>query len=157
MSFCFPHCIKSTFLGILTASSHLCPQICHQGECRPCLEKSQILCRCGRTTHTTMCHQGRVEPPSCMRVCQSNLNCGRHNCGDRCCPGEKKASERQASKRKHRALNAAPPTDENIEAEHICLKVCGRPLKCGNHNCAGKWSSCLSSIAIGCFMKVNNS
>ncbi|TGO91141.1 hypothetical protein BPOR_0037g00040 [Botrytis porri] len=61
---------------------------------------------------------------TCPRVCRATLNCGRHECGERCCSGEKKASERQAAKRKHRALNA-PPTEENIEAEHICLKVCG--------------------------------
>jgi transcriptional repressor NF-X1 len=75
---------------------------------------------------------------------------GRHECGERCCPGEKKATERQASKRKHRPLNAGPVI-ENIEAEHICLKVCGRPLKCGNHNCTelchkGPCHSCLEAV-----------
>ncbi|KAG9247930.1 hypothetical protein BJ878DRAFT_490567 [Calycina marina] len=143
-----PHCEEKCQKEL--ACGHSCPQTCHQGECRPCFEKSQVPCRCGRTTHMTMCHQGKIEPPSCMRVCQSNLNCGRHNCGERCCPGEKKASERQASKRKHRALNA-PAVEENVEAEHICLRVCGRPLKCGNHACAdlchkGPCRSCLEAI-----------
>ncbi|TVY43166.1 FKBP12-associated protein-like protein [Lachnellula occidentalis] len=67
---------------------------------------------------------GTEESPSCMRVCRATLNCGRHECGERCCPGEKKASERQALKRKHRGLSAAPRGDDNIEAEHICLKSC---------------------------------
>lgn len=69
---------------------------------------------------------------------------------ERCCPGEKKSSERQAAKRKHRALNAAP-NDENIEAEHICVRVCNRPLKCGNHFCLdlchkGPCRSCLEAV-----------
>ncbi|TVY55501.1 FKBP12-associated protein 1-like [Lachnellula cervina] len=116
-----PHC-KEKCENLLKCG-HLCQQTCHEGECRPCLETVQIACRCGRTTSKTICHQGTEEPPSCMRVCRATLNCGRHECGKRCCPGEKKASERQASKRKHRGLNAAPRGDENIEAEHICLKV----------------------------------
>ncbi|CZT53118.1 related to cysteine-rich protein NFX-1 [Rhynchosporium secalis] len=90
------------------------------------------------------------KPPQCPRICRSNLNCGRHECGERCCPGEKKASERQASKRKHRALNV-PANGQEFEPEHICLRVCGRALKCGNHNCAslchkGPCASCLEAV-----------
>ncbi|TVY26077.1 FKBP12-associated protein 1-like protein [Lachnellula hyalina] len=116
-----PHC-KEKCENLLQCG-HICQQTCHEGECRPCLQTVQIACRCGRTTSKTICHQGTEEPPSCMRICRATLNCGRHECGERCCPGEKKASERQALKRKHRGLSAAPRGDENIEAEHICLKV----------------------------------
>ncbi|KAH6671176.1 hypothetical protein B0J14DRAFT_595486 [Halenospora varia] len=129
---------------------HLCQDVCHQGACSACRQIVEILCLCGRTSSSTVCHQGQEEPPSCMRICRANLNCGRHECGEHCCPGEKKASERQAAKRKNRAANAAS-RDENIEAEHICLKVCGRPLKCGTHFCAelchkGPCSSCLEAV-----------
>jgi transcriptional repressor NF-X1 len=66
-----------------------------------------------------------------MRTCQATLSCGRHKCGERCCPGEKKAAERQAaSKKKNRQ-----PGDSVVEAEHICIRTCGRPLKCGSHDC----------------------
>ncbi|TGO36137.1 hypothetical protein BHYA_0134g00080 [Botrytis hyacinthi] len=128
-----PHCQEKCELPL--KCGHTCQGICHEGECRPCFQSVLIACRCGRTTSNTMCHQGLDEKPQCPRVCRATLNCGRHECGERCCSGEKKASERQAAKRKHRALNA-PPTEENIEAEHICLKVCGRTLKCGEHACA---------------------
>ncbi|PNH62601.1 hypothetical protein VD0002_g5515 [Verticillium dahliae] len=76
----------------------------------------------------------------------SKLNCGRHQCGDRCCPGEKKAVERQAAKRKNKLQSP-----DEIEAEHICIRRlknqpcwfeevrCGLPcnekLKCGTHTC----------------------
>lgn len=114
---------------------HLCPQVCHSGECAPCFLKVQIICRCGRNTFDTMCHFGDVEPPQCLRTCKATLNCGRHECGERCCTGEKKAFERQATKRKLKPLGMAGRIDEGIEAEHICTRTCGRLLKCGNHTC----------------------
>jgi transcriptional repressor NF-X1 len=129
---------------------HLCQETCHEGECQPCLEAIQITCRCGRTTTDSTCYERQAEPPSCNRICRSQLNCGRHECGERCCPGEKKASERQASKRKHRPLNA-PPVIDDIEPEHFCTRDCGKPLKCGNHSCTdlchkGPCRSCLEAI-----------
>lgn len=136
----------------LLSCGHLCQQTCHEGNCRPCFQVTQITCRCGRTTTDTICHQGQDEAPSCMRICRATMNCGRHECGERCCPGEKKAAERQSSKRRHRPLNAGPhPGDDNVEAEHICLRVCGRPLKCGNHSCEelchkGPCTSCLEAV-----------
>jgi transcriptional repressor NF-X1 len=143
-----PHCQEKCQKRL--SCGHLCQQICHNGDCRPCLQTMEISCRCGRTTSNTTCHQGDVESPQCPRICRTTLNCGRHECSERCCAGEKRGSERQASRRKHRALNA-PAVDDNIEPEHICLKVCGRPLKCGNHSCAslchkGPCGTCLEAI-----------
>ncbi|KAF2730570.1 hypothetical protein EJ04DRAFT_412866, partial [Polyplosphaeria fusca] len=133
---CSEPCGKSLDCG------HACMQPCHQGDCMPCLKLVDIACRCGRTTSSTICHQGTEEPPQCMRVCRVSLNCGRHECGDRCCPGERKASERQTKRRRPRPLDPASNhrhthPDEAFEAEHICTRTCGRPLKCGNpdHEC----------------------
>ena len=128
-----PNCGKQC--SKLLNCGHSCQQICHAGECMPCLLKVEISCRCGRTKSTTICHQGIEEPPQCMRTCKAILNCGRHECGERCCPGERKAAERQATKRKLRPLGASRIVDEGFEAEHICTRTCGRSLKCGNHTC----------------------
>ncbi|KAK8019378.1 hypothetical protein PG990_004516, partial [Apiospora arundinis] len=46
---------------------------------------------------------------------------------------EKKAVERVAARRKRK--NGGASNDE-VEAEHICVRVCGRNLKCGKHACA---------------------
>lgn len=126
---CNKKCLKRLACG------HGCQQVCHSGECMPCLMTVNIGCRCGRVESHTICHQGSEEPPQCMRTCRATLNCGRHECGERCCPGERKAAERQATKRKLRPLGAARIVDEGFEAEHICTRACGRPLKCGNHVC----------------------
>lgn len=139
-----PHCKEICHKQL--ACGHLCKDICHSGECSPCFQTTDINCRCGRTTSKTFCHQGMEEPPMCMRVDRTTLNCGRHECGEHCCPGEKKASERQMASRKRRNLGPG-----NFEAEHICLRTCERPLKCGNHNCAdlchkGPCRSCLEAV-----------
>ena len=143
---CRKRCSKMLYCG------HTCKQICHSGPCMPCLETVSINCRCGRTISSTICHQGTEEAPQCMRVCRVTLNCGRHECGERCCSGERRAAERQATKRKLRPLGAPPRAmDEGIEAEHICTRSCGRSLKCGNHQCPelchkGPCGSCREAI-----------
>ncbi|OCK77431.1 hypothetical protein K432DRAFT_358611 [Lepidopterella palustris CBS 459.81] len=131
-----PNCSKPC--GKVLPCTHECMQHCHQGECMPCLQKVTISCRCGRTSSPTICHQGTEESPQCLRICRVSLNCGRHECGERCCPGERKAGERQSSKRKPRPLHSAPRQPEDgFEAEHICTRTCDRLLKCGNptHRC----------------------
>ncbi|KAL6811257.1 hypothetical protein GGI42DRAFT_340006 [Trichoderma sp. SZMC 28013] len=140
-----PHCDR--VCEKLLPCGHLCKAKCHTGDCGFCMEVIDISCRCGRTTSTSICHQGDVQQPWCMRTCQANLSCGRHKCGERCCPGEKKAAERQAaSKRKNR-----PAAESTVEAEHICIRTCGRPLKCGSHDCQqichrGACASCPEAI-----------
>jgi transcriptional repressor NF-X1 len=115
---------------------HNCPMVCHSGPCLPCLATVPINCCCGRGTFMSVCHQGQEEPPQCFRICKAFMNCGRHTCMERCCPGERRAIERQATKRKLKSLNATNRSmDNDIEAEHICTRVCGRLLKCGRHTC----------------------
>jgi len=137
-----PHCDKPC--DKVLSCGHHCPDKCHTGPCSPCFQTIEVSCRCGRTTVKSVCHQGDVQQPMCFRTCRAQLNCGRHECGERCCPGEKKAMERRKQKR---AANA----NENIEAEHICLSACGRTLKCGKHTCQqlchrGQCPSCLEAV-----------
>lgn len=119
-----PHCDKPCNKTL--PCGHLCLNKCHTGNCAPCLQYIDITCRCGRTTARGICHQGMTEAPMCFRTCKAQLNCGRHECGEHCCPGEKKAAERRRQKRS---------ANDNFEAEHICLQICGRQLKCGKHTC----------------------
>lgn len=138
---------------------HQCPRVCHQGDCPPCLQITEISCRCSRTSSKTVCHQGTDEAPQCMRICRANLSCGRHACEERCCTGERKAIQRQSTRRKQRPLNAGParPIDDGFEAEHICTRECGRLLRCGTHACTelchkGPCPTCREAIfeEIGC-------
>lgn len=144
---CDEPCLKPLACG------HPCQQICHSGDCLPCTKTVPISCRCGKTSLTTICHQGIEEKPQCVRTCRVTLNCGRHECGERCCPGESKAAQRAANRRKLRPLDSAPTQsrEDNFEAEHICTRPCGRLLKCGNHRCQelchkGPCGSCREAI-----------
>lgn len=128
------HCGRQC--GKLLPCGHEDERICHTGTCMPCTKTVEIRCRCGRTTSRTVCHQGKEELPQCARTCKVLLNCGRHNCDERCCPGERKAAERQSIKRKQRPLGSTQrAVDDGFEAEHICTMQCGRLLKCGIHVC----------------------
>ncbi|KHN96444.1 Single-stranded nucleic acid binding R3H [Metarhizium album ARSEF 1941] len=140
-----PHCEKPCHKKL--PCGHLCVSKCHTGDCGFCNETMEVACRCGRTSTRSVCHQGNVQNPMCMRTCQATLSCGRHRCGEHCCAGEKKAAERQAARRKHKLPGAAT----SIEAEHICIKTCGRRLKCGSHECQqichrGPCASCPEAI-----------
>ncbi|KYG50478.1 hypothetical protein M433DRAFT_139163 [Acidomyces richmondensis BFW] len=129
-----PSCSKPC--GKILACGHICDQVCHVGDCPTCMKTVEISCRCSRTTSKTVCHQGKEEPPQCMRICRTLLSCGRHSCDERCCPGESKGRERQISRRKARPLGSAPRVvDDGFEAEHICTRQCGRSLTCGLHTC----------------------
>ena len=144
-----PNCTEAC--GKQLPCGHRCIAICHSGDCLPCLLTVPITCRCSRNSFNTICHQGSEEPPQCLRICKANLNCGRHECGERCCTGERKAIERQATKRKLKPLGMTGRIDEGVEAEHICTRTCGRPLKCGNHMCIdlchkGPCNSCKEAI-----------
>ncbi|KAF3027890.1 FKBP12-associated protein [Penicillium rubens] len=134
---------------------HPCEKLCHVGSCGACLRNVHIKCNCGRTDNLTICHQGQNEPPQCPRMCKATLHCGRHTCTERCCPGEQRANERQAARRKLRPH--LRPADEDIEAEHICTRPCGakppacnfpceRPKRCGHpqasHTCHTDEENC---------------
>lgn len=141
------HCLKVCSKVLLCG--HLCPDTCHIGGCKPCWEKTPITCRCGRTTVTTTCHgvpADEVIKPECPRNCRALLNCGRHQCDARCCPGEKRAAKRQAVKRR-----IGGPANEEVEDEHLCTRTCNRLLKCNKHFCEalchkGPCPSCLEAI-----------
>jgi transcriptional repressor NF-X1 len=140
-----PHCERPC--EKLLPCGHLCQAKCHTGDCGTCDQIIDIDCRCGRVTTKSLCHQGDLQHPLCMRTCQAQLSCGRHKCGERCCPGEKKATERLAARRKNKLSSQTSV----VEAEHICIRTCGRPLKCGSHDCAqichrGPCDSCPEAV-----------
>lgn len=141
------HCSKRC--GKTLPCGHQCQDLCHIGGCDPCFQRTEVSCRCGRTTIPTTCHgvpPSELDKPECPRVCRALLNCGRHQCDFHCCPGEKRAAKRQANRRR-----AGGPANEDVEDEHLCTRTCNRLLKCGKHFCQqlchkGPCPSCLEAI-----------
>jgi len=141
-----PRCQETC--GKTLPCGHKCVGRCHTGQCSPCSETVNIPCRCGRTSTESVCREAEDRRPECGRVCRAQLNCGRHECGGVCCGGERRATERQAAKRRK---NTTAFANEDFEAEHICFRVCGRQLRCGQHTCQqlchrGACNSCPEAI-----------
>ncbi|KAK6538179.1 FKBP12-associated protein [Orbilia ellipsospora] len=140
-----PHCDKVCSKKL--PCGHECEMICHTGDCGACCQKVELVCRCGNTSAESLCHQGvEGEAPWCKRICHTTMNCLRHECGQHCCAGEQKAKERMHSKKKVVVRGRA----EDIEPEHICTRICGKPLKCGLHDCGalchrGACGTCLEA------------
>ncbi|KAI8359868.1 hypothetical protein EDC96DRAFT_513466 [Choanephora cucurbitarum] len=105
---------------------HACPDTCHAGDCAPCQAKVEVACRCQSNSFEDLCSHvceaSGGEPPLCDRVCRSVRNCGRHTCGQKCCPAMKVKGKRR------------PGTDH----VHDCPEVCGQLLSCGIHACQDK-------------------
>ncbi|KAI0107487.1 hypothetical protein GGR51DRAFT_149565 [Nemania sp. FL0031] len=141
-----PNCAK--VCNKLLDCGHLCQDNCHSGPCPQCDQEVELDCRCGRTKTSVVCHENDLQPPLCEKICRVQLNCGRHEHGVRCCPAEKRAIERMTAKRRNKNSG---PLNEEFEAEHICIRACGRELKCGRHRCQqlchrGPCPSCLEAI-----------
>ncbi|CAO3641990.1 unnamed protein product [Cunninghamella echinulata] len=107
----------------LLPCGHTCQQKCHRGECGPCGEHVKVPCQCQSTESEGICSTVTDKPITCSKICKVMRNCGRHSCGNTCCPANK-------SKGKKRT----PGT----EKYHNCPLECGKLLSCGKHTCKEK-------------------
>eukprot|EP01130_Rhizamoeba_saxonica_P001834 TRINITY_DN11669_c0_g1_i1.p1 TRINITY_DN11669_c0_g1~~TRINITY_DN11669_c0_g1_i1.p1 ORF type:complete len:982 (+),score=162.28 TRINITY_DN11669_c0_g1_i1:289-2946(+) len=125
---------------LLYCGKHYCDKICHEGNCSDlCTESVIVSCKCGGSSQTFECNE--VFPDhfdeitdsisaTCKRICRKLRSCGRHRCGNKCCPSRN------------------DPTD--AAGVHICQLRCGKMLNCKNHRCSqlchkGHCSKCLEA------------
>ena len=133
---------------------HACKSKCHSGIHAKCEETIAYTCACGNFKTNVTCQNylsGNYEK-RCGNICGAKLSCERHECLNQCCSGKRAAFARQAKKKKKWTAVWDPPRHNlnSIESEHICLKVCGRKLKCGAHYCSvlchdGPCPSCIEA------------
>lgn len=81
----------------LACKNHNCDMICHDGSCKPCEEITIIQCNCGRQTISKNCmdlakndatqSKSSSKSFSCDTVCGKKLDCGNHNCEQKCHSG----------------------------------------------------------------------
>ncbi|KAJ8771971.1 hypothetical protein K2173_027148 [Erythroxylum novogranatense] len=128
---CTKICDKSLQCGI-----HHCKEVCHAGECPPCLILVNQKCRCGSTSRNVECYKTSIEDEKfmCDRACGQKKNCGRHRCSERCCP----------------LSNSKNTLSANWDP-HFCQTTCGKKLRCGQHSCeslchSGHCPPCLETI-----------
>ncbi|KAM7279977.1 hypothetical protein ACFE04_007111 [Oxalis oulophora] len=129
-----PTC-SSTCGKALPCSLHYCNDVCHAGNCPPCVVLVTQKCRCGSTSRTVECHKTVMdnEKFTCDKHCGRKKNCGRHRCNERCCP---------------------LTNSNNLSGDwdpHFCQMACGKKLRCGQHSCenlchTGHCPPCLETI-----------
>ncbi|TKR78235.1 hypothetical protein L596_019074 [Steinernema carpocapsae] len=97
--------------GVVSAKSHRCENVCHEGDCAPCKAESSITCRCKSLTKDIPCMERCLYDEGnqflCERRCRKGMSCQKHKCQERCC----------------------------IRDDHLCLQICGKTLECGLHTC----------------------
>ncbi|XP_043695632.1 NF-X1-type zinc finger protein NFXL1-like [Telopea speciosissima] len=115
---------------------HHCKELCHAGECPPCLVPVNQKCRCGSSSRTVECYitMDEKEKFICDKSCGRKKNCGRHRCSERCCP-----------------LSSSNNQVSGDWDPHLCSMVCGKKLRCGQHSCvslchSGHCPPCLETI-----------
>ena len=130
----------------LLPCGHACDKPCHPGACESCTRSIATVCRCGSLKGNRQC--GLVESSSeilCEKVCRAMRNCGRHECGRKCCPlsfqEALKARGGGNKSRNRRAMDLLEGVDvfsreNDPEGLHTCERICGRKLGCGIHLCA---------------------
>ncbi|KJR85776.1 transcriptional repressor NF-X1 [Sporothrix schenckii 1099-18] len=130
---------------------HSCPATCHAGACPPCAMVVNASCACGQMSSPVVCSDRAArDDVQCETVCRSWLSCRQHRCNIVCCPGKPKAAARMKQPKGRNAARGSAAQDE-IEAEHTCLRPCGRLLKCGQHTCPqvchkGACHSCVAYV-----------
>ncbi|KAG5391747.1 hypothetical protein IGI04_021710 [Brassica rapa subsp. trilocularis] len=123
---------------LLPCGLHTCNEVCHSGDCPPCLVQVNQKCRCGSTSRTVECYittSSETDKFVCSKPCGRKKNCGRHRCSERCCP----------------LLNAKKNDLSGDWDEHLCQLPCGKKLRCGQHSCeslchSGHCPPCLEMI-----------
>ncbi|KAA8542855.1 hypothetical protein F0562_024007 [Nyssa sinensis] len=120
----------------LPCGIHHCKEVCHAGECAPCLVPVTQKCRCGSTSRTVECYKTMMQDEkfTCDKPCGWKKNCGRHRCSERCCP---------LSNSNNSLVDDWDP--------HLCSMPCGKKLRCGQHSCeslchSGHCPSCLETF-----------
>ncbi|ESQ35842.1 hypothetical protein EUTSA_v10006708mg [Eutrema salsugineum] len=123
---------------LLPCGLHTCNEVCHAGDCPPCLVQVNQKCRCGSTSRTVECYVTtslKTDEFVCAKPCGRKKNCGRHRCSERCCPH----------------LNAKKNDLSGDWDPHVCQLPCEKKLRCGQHSCeslchSGHCPPCLEMI-----------
>ncbi|KAJ4959761.1 hypothetical protein NE237_019671 [Protea cynaroides] len=105
---------------LLSCGIHSCKDLCHAGDCPPCLVQINEKCRCGSSSRTVECYRTVDDKDKfvCNKPCERKKNCGRHRCRERCC---------FLSSSNNQVVDDWDP--------HLCLIICGKKLRCGQHYC----------------------
>ncbi|XP_033118413.1 NF-X1-type zinc finger protein NFXL1-like [Anneissia japonica] len=69
---------------VLSCGNHTCEEVCHEGKCKGCPRAENRSCPCGKTKYQLPCTE---DVPTCGDTCNKLLECGLHQCTNRCHTG----------------------------------------------------------------------
>ncbi|KAG9142176.1 hypothetical protein Leryth_007610 [Lithospermum erythrorhizon] len=110
---------------------HRCNEICHEGECPPCREKSVFKCQCGKVEMERECFERDFR---CDNPCKKLLKCGRHVCERGCHEGECGGCPLQGKKTCPCGKTVYEGMACDVTAP-VCGATCDKTLSCGFHRC----------------------
>ncbi|GFN83518.1 transcriptional repressor nf-x1 [Plakobranchus ocellatus] len=145
----------------LDCGNHLCEELCHPGECAPCILTPGNLrvCCCGKTEIKDLDNlqrQSCLDPvPTCGRVCHKPMACGLasdpHLCERNCHNGDCGPCSKQSTLRcECGATEKKMPCEVAVTFSETnpfkCQKRCGKKKTCGRHKCSD--TCCVKDIHI---------
>ncbi|KAL5545220.1 hypothetical protein UlMin_009004 [Ulmus minor] len=118
----------------LRCGEHYCEELCHAGDCPPCLVIVTQKCRCASGSRVVECYKTMENNFTCDKPCGRKKSCGRHRCSERCCP-----------------LSNSSTAYSGDWDPHLCSMPCGKKQRCGQHSCeslchSGHCPPCLETI-----------
>ncbi|KAI1299236.1 Transcriptional repressor NF-X1 [Halotydeus destructor] len=158
-----------------SCDQHMCFELCHEGDCKPCGQKVDQACHCGKASRTVDCSletKGKIFY-SCTEMCSKSLSCGRHRCQDVCHEGACKPCPLGPDVLTHcpcgkARLSDLPNKFTRADCESripCCGQLCGKKLACGkqdeHHVCPKKCHNgpcppCLKSTEVVCECTMNS-
>uniref|UniRef100_A0A1B6MK23 PHD-type domain-containing protein n=1 Tax=Graphocephala atropunctata TaxID=36148 RepID=A0A1B6MK23_9HEMI len=160
----------------LPCGDHKCDLVCHKGPCGDCPRSLPRPCPCGKSQQVLPCTQ---DVPTCGDTCGRTLDCGIHQCSQRCHKDKCGVCLERAEKRCRCGLHTKEvPCQKEYLCETKCKQIkdcnrhpcnrkccdgncgpcekpCGRTLGCGHHKCAsvchrGPCYPCTLTVQVKC-------
>jgi hypothetical protein len=148
---------------LLGCGRHTCQDICHSGDCSPCIQVYEQSCFCGKVHKTKLCEPcneegkdvetGMIKTFACEHSCPLVLPCG-HKC-DRMCHSGKCIDKKLAW---GSVLDISDDVDEYVKM-HGCFQQCRNKLSCGHYckkkchpqqSCSEVQSECTEKLKVTC-------
>lgn len=149
----------------LSCSFHTCVEICHPGDCSPCLYDPELVkcCPCGKTHLSAIAGNEQrllcTDPiPVCDKICNKKLSCGSatepHYCQNKCHTGKCPPCPLQTIIRCECGANSQKiHCKEMISPNFKCKRRCNKKLHCGRHKCLNE---CCTDLDHLCFKTCGN-
>ncbi|XP_011297749.1 protein shuttle craft [Fopius arisanus] len=118
----------------LNCGVHQCERKCHHEPCGDCQRKVHQVCYCGKVKREVECVKGTPGVFCCEESCGKMLECGNHQCKEKCHPDACGPCPLKPDLVTHCCCGQTPltaPRTSCLSPVPTCSKICSKPLRCG--------------------------